>query len=1271
MKTKLLSCLVLLFVLAACSKQGSIFSKQIGKDRGSLRILNQSGFIGATVAGTSLEHELVLFAAGGLNISDLSATLNTNDPISFSGGQYPGSGGTCGETLNSGATCTIVILYEPTSMASHRADLRIHFKDSLSSSRLDYVLTADSHPILTFEYGTRYDFGNKYVGTSTDLRIRVSNSGRVVAENITINNLFLPFSFKGGSYPGTGGDCSNRLAPGENCSIVINYSPTNNGEHLQDITLTYQNNGRPEQNSLQLLAWGFLEAQLSLTALGGDDFGTVASHHQHLKTLTVTHSGGDVAASQITLTGLTAPFARVGGTCGTTLAPVPGTCSIIVALEANSSANWSNNLSLSYFTGVRTVTINRGITGTTRLRPVLSISPETGPINFGVVKSNTTATRTFTVTYESGELPATEMEFTNLNSLFSRTGGTCSTSLSSGTCTIIIGYSPTSATTTSSLNTSFRYHNTITTDAPRNFTFTGSSEAKLTFNSLYPGSFGTVVSGETAHLNLRLNYSGGAAATGLTVHTVNTPFNISGGVYPGGPTSSPACGTTISGFCFVRVSFTPPNDGSFASPFTLRFHDGVEDNFVTINLTGTGTPTAVLTMEDKAYGITSVHSATEGPSRVRVTNTTSMTASSLSAVLPTGFSFRGGNYPGYNGTCGATLSGNGSCFLDILFTPTAATAYSGTLTLNYNNGTSMTQATSNLSGTGVNTSELYLSHYDEARFPTTFIGQVQPPLNLRLNHGGGASGATSITKVIASSDFLIISDNCSSSLSNGAGCDISVRFSPQAAGNREGFLEINYITDGQSRTISRRLTGLGRTPALLSVTPAPAAFGARPTGASYDLTLTVSRTGEVNATSMSRSLSAGGFAFKGGSYPGTGGTCPTLTMSASTCTIVVTFTPTSAISYSANLNLNYHNGYTNTSTLVNLTGSGIPTAQLTFSPVPVNFGQVIQTTSSERSVTMTNTGPVSATTIAPVTVAAPFVFKGGVYPGTGGNCGGQLASLASCTMVIEFAPTSTGVRVQDLIMNYDNGYASVQASVQLTGEGLAQAIISISDANPYDFGTVNLNQSITRMFTLSNSGSVAGTALSGSFIANFSFAGGSFPGTGGSCQPNLAAGAACTIVLSFTPIAATTYNGSFTLNYHDGLRVQTELKELRGTGSNALTSEYYLSLIPAKEFVRDSAGDVQQRKIGTGFLPSVSIKGMGLEGHFQEALYSTAALSPGGVIPEVEGVWLDQDLNGDGYNDVLIGLYKGQFQHYQLIGYDIICSRSGQIIQRYINPDGR
>lgn len=1241
--------LSILGLVASCSNKESIFEQPIQKERGQLRVMNPDGFIGAVSVGTSLDYEVTVKSIGGLDVRNINVSLVTSAPITFKGGTFPGTGGTCDSDLRSGETCSIILSFAPTTLASHVANLQFTYSDVLASSSYNFTVSADSHPILTFEYGSQYDFGNKFVGSSTDLRIRIRNSGRVIAEDITINNLNAPFRYKGGTYPGTGGTCGSRIVVGASCEIIINYAPTSNGQHLQDIRLNYLNTGRAESNTLNLIAWGFYEAQLSISAITGDDFGTVPTSNSNTKTFTVTHTGGDVAANAITLSNLAAPFSRAGGTCGTVLTIDQGSCTIILALNSASSSTWSNTFTFSYFNGTRTVSVNKTLTGITRHRPVLTLN-RSGTVSFANTKVGTTTTLPFTVTYSSGELPATGISLSGLSAPFSISSTTCGSTLSSGSCTINVTFTPTTWSTWGQ-GATFTYNNTIA-NVTTSLTLSAKSEGRLTSSSL---AFGTVVAGQTKALSVRLDFLGGAELTNISVQSLTGPYTFTSGSYPGNTTSSTRCGTSISAsYCNVYLTFSPPTEGTFNNTLVLTYHNGVDEGSMTLNISGTGSPAAVLTAQDKDYGSTPINSTVAGASLVRVTNSSSMNATSVSyATLPVGFSYRGGNFPGTSGNCSSIIIGNSYCNLDILFTPVTATSYSGTFSLTYYDGTVTRTTTAILTGIGITSDELYISSFDRLSFSNKYVGQTPyETKTLTIGHGGTSIPATINSKTILGVDFNIVSDSCPSSLVNGQTCSITVNFAPLSSGIKTQNFELIYESQGVLHTKTRSLSGIASEPAVYTASVTPLNFGSRPVNSNHDLTLTISRTG--NSTTAQTGTISGStvFTFKGGTYPGTGGTCPTSSTFPLSCTVVFQFRPVAVATYSGTFSLNYNNGWQSRTLSVPLSGSGFPTARLVFSSATFDFGRVIQTTTSERTLTVTNSGTETASSMSFSNIASPFRYKGGSFPGTGGTCGTTLAVSQSCTLVMEYAPTTTGLTTRSFIVDYQNGYAADQSSATISGEGLAQAIISISEENPYVFGTTNVGSFIDKTFTLTNAGSVSGTGITGSFTSVFSFKGGTFPGTGGNCTTNLTAGSSCTIVLSFSPAAAIAYTGSFTLNYHDGLRIQTELKNLSGTGSAKLHNNDYFGIL--KPSYNRTFSLVHNGKI----IESAQKKKWALQARGLKSgrlLYKIDNHLPVSLNYGPE-IFVTTD------NRFLIGIFKED----QPVGYDVISPETGDIYIRYL-----
>ncbi len=236
---------------------------------------------------------------------------------------------------------------------------------------------------------------------------------------------------------------------------------------------------------------------------------------------------------------------------------------------------------------------------------------------------------------------------------------------------------------------------------------------------------------------------------------------------------------------------------------------------------------------------------------------------------------------------------------------------------------------------------------------------------------------------------------------------------------------------------------------------------------SGDLTLTLANQGEQTAEEISVAPLSAPFSFSGGTYPGTGGTCAESLAPNSSCTLVFTFTPTTVGTVTQDFNLFYLIENKTKKITHTLTGTGLSAhATLSISDSETyDFGSLVLGNSAQKSFTVTNTtdrGIVSATGISASALSTPYAFKGGAYPGTGGNCGATLASSATCTIVLTFDPQQFTTSTATLSLSYNDGVGSESASRPLTGTGRAG-----------DAGTLDLTYNTTGFRLTSESGGLA------------------------------------------------------------------------------------------------------------------------------------------------------------------------------------------------------
>jgi hypothetical protein len=214
-------------------------------------------------------------------------------------------------------------------------------------------------------------------------------------------------------------------------------------------------------------------------------------------------------------------------------------------------------------------------------------------------------------------------------------------------------------------------------------------------------------------------------------------------------------------------------------------------------------------------------------------------------------------------------------------------------------------------------------------------------------------------------------------------------------------------------------------------------------------------------------------------------------------------------------------------------------AALAVSPTSLAFGnQAVGSTSTARTLTLSNTGGAGATGIT-VAVTAPFSRPTGA---AGGTCTATLAAATSCTINVVFSPTAAVT---------SNGTATITANVTvtgspvtLTGTGVATPAALAVTPTSLAFGNQGVGStSAARSLTLSNTGGTGATGITVVVTAPFSRPTGA---AGGTCTTTLAAATSCTINVVFSPTAAVTSNGTATITAN--VTVTGSPVTLTGTG---------------------------------------------------------------------------------------------------------------------------
>jgi parallel beta-helix repeat protein len=423
-------------------------------------------------------------------------------------------------------------------------------------------------------------------------------------------------------------------------------------------------------------------------------------------------------------------------------------------------------------------------------------------------------------------------------------------------------------------------------------------------------------------------------------------------------------------------------------------------------------------------------------------------------------------------------------------------------------------------------------------FGSVVTGSTSSAQTVTVSNPTGS--AASVSSIATSGDFAQ-TNTCGSSIAANGSCTVSVTFTPTATGARTGSLTIN--AGGVTNTVS--LTGNGTAPGpVLNASPAGLSFAGTVVGStSATQTVTISNSGTTAATVSGVSVT--------GDFSQTNN-CGSVAVGGS-CTVTVSFKPTAGGTRTGTLTVT--SNANNSPTTVSLTGNGISsttnialnqpiTASSNASGYPaanandgnsstywesldgaaypqtltVNLGSSYSLGSivldlppssawSTRTETLSVLGSTNGSTYTTIVPSAGYTFN----PSTGN------------TVTINL-PSGTSAQYVQLSFTANTGWSAAQVAefeVFPAVGGSSGSGLSVSPSS-LTFPSQALNTtSSAQTVTVKNTES---TAVSLSQIA----ASGNFAETSG-CGATIAAGASCTVSVTFTPTAAGTQTGSLTI----------------------------------------------------------------------------------------------------------------------------------------------
>jgi hypothetical protein len=427
------------------------------------------------------------------------------------------------------------------------------------------------------------------------------------------------------------------------------------------------------------------------------------------------------------------------------------------------------------------------------------------------------------------------------------------------------------------------------------------------------------------------------------------------------------------------------------------------------------------------------------------------------------------------------------------------------------------------------------------------------------------SAAAAVSSIAATGDFAE-TNTCGTSIAANGSCTVSVTFSPTATGARTGSLTVN--AGGVTNTVS--LTGTGTAPGpVLAASPASLSFARTIVGSTAAAqTVTVTNSG-TSAASVS------GVAVTG-DYSQTNN-CTSIAVGGS-CTVTVTFAPTASGTRTGTLSVT--SNATNSPLTVGLTGAGINSTTNIAAGQPATASSSYETYVAS-NVTDGNTstywessdGAAYPQTIAvdlgtaqsvgsvtldlpPATAWSTRTETLSVLGSTNGTTFSQIVGSAAYTFnpatgntVTISLPSGTTARYVELSFTANTGWTAAQLSEfeifpAAGGGSTTGPSLSVSPAT-LTYASQALNTaSAAQTVTVTNTGGAAATGFSAATTGDFAQT--------STCGTSLAAGASCTVSVTFTPTAAGARTGNLTIT--SSAPNSPIVVALSGTGTGAATS---------------------------------------------------------------------------------------------------------------------
>jgi hypothetical protein len=577
----------------------------------------------------------------------------------------------CGTSVAAGSSCTISVIFKPTSIGTRSGTLSI--SDNAPASPQMVALSgtgAATGPAVSLT-SANVTFPNQPVGTASGTQsVRLTNTGNAA---LTIASITASSDFSQTN------NCGTSVAAGSSCTITVMFKPTGSGTRSGTLSISDSAPGSPQMVTLSGTG-GSAGPTVSLlpasVTFSSQPVGTTSGTQPVMLTNT-----GNAA---LTIANITASgdFTQTNN-CGTSVAG-GSSCTITLMFTPTGSGTRSGTLSISDNAPGSPQMVTLGGTGgaagaAVTLTPASVIFPSQ-PVGTTSTPQTITLANTGSATLTIATLAVTGTSAKD----FAQTN-TCSSSLAAGTnCTVSITFTPSaSGSRSASLTVSDN-----AAGSPQTVSLSGTGIAGAVSLSATSLSFGSQPVGTTS-----------TAQTTTLTNTGSVPLSITSIAFTGTNANNFAqtntCSTSLGAGakCTISITFIPSGSGSRSASLTVV--DNAVGSPQTVSLSGTGTAPAVglspasLSFESQPVGTTSTVQT------ITVTNTGGAPLQIAS------FTVTGAAADDFaeTETCGSSVAAGTPCTIAVMFTPSAYGSRLATLSITDNaNGSPQTVGLSGLGG---------------------------------------------------------------------------------------------------------------------------------------------------------------------------------------------------------------------------------------------------------------------------------------------------------------------------------------------------------------------------------------------------------------------------------------------------------------------------------------------------------------------------------------------------------------------------------------------